>query len=76
LIFVPSNATWPSLTSPAVSHNFSTCRNNSPSAFKWRLRKSLIVREVRRIERDNPQEAGQTGGTIIFLAIFLAFCKR
>src|SRR6185437_6402795 len=40
-----SNATWPSLTSPAVSHNFRACRNNSPSAFKWRLRKPLIVRK-------------------------------
>src|SRR6202048_621235 len=43
LIFVPSSATWPSLTSPAVSHNFRTCRNSAPSAFKCRLRKSLIV---------------------------------
>src|ERR1035441_5306658 len=45
LIFVPSSATWPSLTSPAVSHNFRTCRNSAPSAFKCRLRKSLIVRK-------------------------------
>jgi hypothetical protein len=31
-IFVPSNATWPTLTNPACWHSWSTCVNNPPSA--------------------------------------------
>ena len=55
MIFVPSSATWPSFTSPACSHSFTTCPNSPESAFKCRLRKSETV-GIRRIEPDNAQE--------------------
>jgi hypothetical protein len=43
LIFVPSSATWPSLTSPAVSHSLRTCGNSAPSAIKCRLQAGLTI---------------------------------
>jgi hypothetical protein len=45
LILVPSSATCPSFTSPALSHSRKTCVNNPDSAAKCRLRKSLTVRK-------------------------------
>src|SRR4051794_12233482 len=45
LILVPSSATWPSFTRPAFSASFKTCTNSPASAFRCRLRKSLMVRK-------------------------------
>ena len=56
LIFVPSSATWPSFASQTCSHSLRTCANRPASAFRWRLRKSETVREIRRIEPDNAHE--------------------
>ena len=49
LTLVPSNATWPSLTSPARWHRASTCRKRPDSAAKWSLRKVGDGAEIRRV---------------------------
>ena len=42
-IFVPSMATCPSFTSPALSHSRSACTNSFPSASRCTSRKSFTV---------------------------------
>src|ERR1019366_1052873 len=43
LILVPSIATWPSLTRPALAHSNNACVNSPASAVRCRLRNSASV---------------------------------